>query len=97
MYQGDSGKAPALSGIKNYCRTVGGYNRCPKINTGAWTGKEPEPAPTIQGSWHDPVTRKRQAFLQVALENPYENMKLDSNLTPYIRWELEKAKFILNF
>ena len=89
MYQGNSGKGPALSGIKNYWRTVGGYNRCSKINIGAGTGKEPEPAPTIQGSWHDPVTRERQAFLQVVLENPYEK---GAGLQPYTIYKTGTGK-----
>lgn len=96
MYQGDSGKGPALSGIKNDCKTVGGHTRGPKCRAGAGTGKEPETALAIQGVWHDPMTRKRQTFLQVVLEN---HMKDEAGLqpTPYIRRELEKAEFILNF
>lgn len=62
---------------------VGGYTRGPKCRAGAGTGKEPETALAIQGVWHDPMTRKRQTFLQVVLEKSYEKWSWTPTYTIY--------------
>lgn len=58
-----------------------------------WTRTEqPGTVPTTQENWPCPCLGKRWAFLQVVLENPYDKMKLDSSLTPYIKKVTVKGK-----